>query len=258
MGDLVNQGQPAGNNQPSHNPTPSPAEPKSAPAPQAPAQPASPQTPQPPQTPKNPADGQSPAPEKVPGAQPGSNPEAPKADPKPGENQPGASDAPKPEAAKPLVPEKYEFKLPKGSLLDEAAIGKIASHAREQGLSQKDAQAYLERQNELVNTFAESQRAEHLGRIESWKKEAEADQEIGGEAFKQNIDLASRVAKRFGSENFFKELSVSGLGNHPELVRTFVRIGRAMSPDELVVGSPMGNRPLAIEDKFYGNPSKEQ
>lgn len=140
-----------------------------------------------------------------------------------------------PEAEKPVVPEKYDLKLPDGSQLDAKAIEKVASYAKEKGLTNEQAQALLERENTAVAEFAERQKQEVKAKLESWVNDVKADKEIGGDAFNANAELAKRVIERYATPEFKATLDETGLGNHPELVRVFVRIGRAMAEDQLVL-----------------------
>jgi hypothetical protein len=53
----------------------------------------------------------------------------------------------KPTEAK-VVPEKYDLKLPEASLLDASHVEKLTAFAKERGLSNDEAQALLERENQ--------------------------------------------------------------------------------------------------------------
>lgn len=132
-------------------------------------------------------------------------------------------------------PEKYELKLSEDSLLDSSVVERIAAEAKERGLSQDDAQKLLDRENSAVTSYQKLQEEEYKQRSGAWVDEIKSDKELGGEAFNENAELAKRVTQRFGSEAFLKTLDETGLGNHPELVRTFVRIGKSMKDDQLVL-----------------------
>ena len=138
------------------------------------------------------------------------------------------------EEAKAAPPEKYELKLPEGSLLDPSTIEKISAYAKEKGLSNEAAQEVLERENAAVTLHHEAQMKQVEDIRNGWVKDAEVDTEIGGAAFKENAELAKRVVDRFGSEEFKKALNETGFGNHPEVLRTFVRIGKMMADDQLI------------------------
>ena len=162
-----------------------------------------------------------------------------------------------PPEPKTVVPEKYDLKLPEGSTLDAGHIEKVATFAKESGLSNVQAQAILERESQAVTTYVDSQKEQLKQKAEDWIEDGRNDKEIGGEAFAQNVELSKRVLQRFGSEAFGKTLTETGLGNHPEMVRVFTRIGKAMAEDKLVQpGSQSGGR-QSTESIFYGNSEKE-
>jgi hypothetical protein len=176
--------------------------------------------------------------------------EAPKTD-QAGEGK--ATESKAPEGKTEGVPEKYDLKIPEGSLLEASAVEKIAAYAKEQGLSQKQAEALLERENQAVADFAQGQTKQLEQKREEWLKTAQVDPEFGGTEFPKNVEIAKRVINRFGSDSFKAALNESGLGNHPELVRFCWRLGKAMTDDELIVPGAQGSGKRPIEEIFYGN-----
>lgn len=165
----------------------------------------------------------------------------------------------KPEETKPpseqktVVPEKYDLKPPKDSPLSVAHLEKLSSYAKEKGLSNEQAQTLLERESQAVSDFTADLKESQSKLTQTWFDQAKNDKEIGGEAFKQNAELAKRVVGRFGTDEFKKELSKTGLGNHPELLRVFSRIGKAMSEDQLVIPGVQAGGKKSIESLLYGD-----
>lgn len=139
-----------------------------------------------------------------------------------------------PKETKTVVPEKYDLKVPEGSRLDPSAVEKIASFAKDKGLSNEQAQVILDREDAAVAGFVDRQTQELKAKPAQWKAEAQSDKEIGGEAFPENVEIAHRAITRFGSETLKQALNDSGLGNHPELIRAFYKIGKAMAEDKFV------------------------
>lgn len=150
------------------------------------------------------------------------------------------------------VPEKYDLKLPEGSQLSKEEVEEIESYAKGQGFSNEQAQKLVEREHEIRNRFVENQKTQLQEASEQWRKDTENDKEIGGEKFKESVNLASQVLKRFGSEGFMKSLETTGFGNHPELIRVFSRIGRAMDSDKLIKGGDAPKAKKSFEEVFYG------
>lgn len=147
-----------------------------------------------------------------------------------------------------VVPEKYEFTLPENSPIDDSRLQKIAAMAKERGLTQEQAQAVLDSEVDLLS--AQLEQFEQLK--VKWADDAKADPEIGGEKFKENVELAHRVLKKFGSESFNSELERTGYGNHPELVRVFVKIGKQMAEDQMVIARAQGGEQKSAAELLYG------
>lgn len=165
---------------------------------------------------------------------------------KPPESKPGE----KPPEAK--APATYDLKLPEGSLLDKTDIERIVKTAKENEFAQEDAQALLEAEHEAVKAYASKQQGAMAEATKTWANESKNDKEVGGEKFAENAELARRVVTKFGTPQLTKALTETGLGNHPELVRIMVRIGRALGDDQLVIGTS-GAMPAAKShaDKLY-------
>lgn len=154
---------------------------------------------------------------------------------------------------KAVAPEKYDLKLPDGSLLDASAVDRISAYAKEKGLSNEAAQGILEGENKAVTSYHEAQ-SNHVAEIKAgWRKTAESDKEIGGAAFKENVELAKRALERFSSEKFRAELNENGFGDHPEMIRSWLRVGKAMAEDKLIHSSSKSDSSTrTLEEVFYG------
>lgn len=146
-----------------------------------------------------------------------------------------------------------DLKLPENSTLDPKVVDEVVSFAKEQKLTQAQAQAILERENQAVATFSQAQE-EKLKEISSvkWIRELQEDKEFGGEKFKENIQLAEKAFTRFATPEFVSLMKSTGLGNHPELNRIFFRIGKEMQDDKLVSAKPTQTNPKTIVERLYG------
>ncbi|OKX10330.1 hypothetical protein AWP89_07880 [Escherichia coli] len=85
---------------------------------------------------------------------------------------------------------------------------------------------------------------------EQWAADVKADKEIGGDKLISNLSAAQRALDQFGTPELKEYLNTTGLGNHPDLVKTFVKIGKAMSEDGMVTGGNEGQRSAA--EVLYG------
>ena len=183
--------------------------------------------------------------------------DAPKADA--ANATPAAAPAKTPETPKAETPapaeKAFELKLPKDSTLDAARVAEIQTFAKEKGLNETQAQAILDRESNAVKTVLEQQQQNHSAQVLKWHEDVKNDPEIGGEAFAQNAHYAKVASEKFLSPEFRQILTETGFGNHPELVRAFAKIGKAMSSDSLVrpgAQAPGGGK-KSIESLLYPN-----
>ena len=154
---------------------------------------------------------------------------------------------------KPKQEADWKLKLPEGSLLDASALEKTAAFAKAQGLSEKQAQALLEREHADATASQTAQEKALEERRGAWIAEAQADKEVGGVNFAKNAELAKRVVQRFGDDVLKEALNVSGLGNHVALVRMLSKIGAAMEDDKFIKpGSANGTpKPKSAADILF-------
>lgn len=158
----------------------------------------------------------------------------------------------KPQTQDPVIPEKYELKLEEGSKLDPSYVEKFSAFAKEKKMTQEQAQEFLAREHTAVQSYYDQQLQNFEKTKEAWKQQTISDPEIGGEKFNENVELAHRALKQFGSENFIKEIDATGYGNHPELVRVFARIGKMMSESKMVIPGTQSGGTREMSDVFYG------
>ncbi|MFV8981149.1 peptidase [Serratia fonticola] len=181
-----------------------------------------------------------PAPEGKP-ADPVKEPEVDKAGEKDKAKEPEKKDE------KPVVPEKYEFKAPEGvEQLDPQALAVFEPIAKELGLSQEQAQKLVD-----IYPQIQQQQAEVWSKqVIDWGEQVKADKEIGGDKLTASVGQAQKALDQFGTPALRDYLHTSGLGNHPELVRAFAKVGKMMSEDKIIMPNQGGQRSAA--DILYG------
>ena len=150
-------------------------------------------------------------------------------------------EAPKSEAKEQGAPESYEFTtpeaLPEGAEIDERILSAYSEAAKEADLPQDKAQGMLDKVMGAMHQqgvdMMEAQKNE-------WAEQARKDPEYGGKDLDENIGIAKKALEKFGSESLHELLDgPQGLGNHPELIRFMVKVGKAISEDGYV-GSNQG------------------
>ncbi|MGH8810369.1 MAG: hypothetical protein ACREXO_00100 [Advenella sp.] len=150
------------------------------------------------------------------------------------------------------VPEKYEFKSPvEGQELDAEMAASLDPVARELGLNNEQAQKLVDIYGKDILPKIEARQQENWAKqTEAWANEVKTDKEIGGDAFVANVGLAQKALDTFAPAGLREYLETTGLGNHPDLVRCFVKVGKAMSEDSMVMPNTGGQRSAA--DVLYG------
>lgn len=216
-----------------------PADGGAAPAPSDPAAPAA----------------EAPAPAGEPAKPEGDKPQPGAEGGKPQEDKPADGDKPaeKPdekEQKQEGAPEKYEFQAGEGVDLDIEALKDFEPVARDLNLTNEQAQKLVDAYPKILAGVQQRQAEAWQAQTEQWASDVKADKEIGGDKLTTNISAAQRALDQFGTPELKEYLNTTGLGNHPYLVKTFVKIGKAMSEDGMVDGSNQGQRSAA--EVLYG------
>ena len=163
-------------------------------------------------------------------------------------------DDPKTDKPKKDDPEKasepagIELTFPEGVNVDETVLKDFKATVTEMGLNSDQSQKLVDLQAQLVVRQQEA----FADMLKGWADESKDDKEIGGEAHDENIAGARRALNRFGTPQLREVLNSTGMGNHPEVVRAFVRIGKAMGDGRFVsAGQQAGKRDPA--DILFGD-----
>jgi len=139
-----------------------------------------------------------------------------------------------PADAKPGAPEKYgDFTLPEGTALDTEILTEFQASAKEMNLTQEQAQKLVDIQLKAVAKAYDATDTNFKQLKETWK--TESMKLLGNEPEKQ-LAVAAKAMSTFGTPKLREVLEESGLGNHPELVSFFLKVGKAVSEDTLPDG----------------------
>jgi hypothetical protein len=156
-------------------------------------------------------------------------------------------------AAKPVVPEKYEFKVPDGTQLSPEVIGKFEGVAKELGLTQEAAQKVVDAMGPQI---AAAQAAQFEAVKTQWADSARTDKEFGGEKLAENLAVAKKALDAFGTPELRTLLNDTGLGNHPEIIRVFFKAGQKISGSNFVTGGASGTASASAAATLYPNQAK--
>lgn len=151
------------------------------------------------------------------------------------------------------VPEKYDLKLAKDSLLKEDALSALSELSKDMGLSNDQAQKLVEAHEAVLVTYQNALKEAHDKEVDEWGSQIKNDKVVGGDKFEQNATIANKAIEKFGSNEFKDLLQKTGYGNHPELFRFVLAVGRAMGNDNPPRGgSGMTGQRKATAEVLYG------
>ena len=87
-----------------------------------------------------------------------------------------------------------------------------------------------------------------------WVGEVKADPEIGGDKLTASMALAARAIDRLGVPGLKEALDLTGAGNHPDVVKAFVRLGQMVSEDRFTPGKDAAPpAPKSPANVIYGD-----
>lgn len=149
------------------------------------------------------------------------------------------------------APDKYEFTTPEGQTFDETVIAQFSEIAKELNLSQDAAQKVLDKMGPAIA----ARQVEQIEAVKSeWAAESKADKEFGGEKLNENLAVAKKGLGAFATPELSALLEKTGLGNNPEIIRYFYRVGKAISEDSFVNGNKGSNStPESMAQRMYPN-----
>lgn len=150
------------------------------------------------------------------------------------------------------APEKYELKVPDGMVLDEAALAEFDPVARELNLTNEQAQKLADIYSKRMADSAKAQQEQWKQTTEKWVDDVKADKEIGGANLDSSVRHAQAALQKFGTPELVAQMDATGMGNHPELVRVFARIGKAMAEDTFVQSGKDGAQVDPAKKLFPG------
>ncbi|APY64451.1 peptidase [Salmonella enterica] len=134
------------------------------------------------------------------------------------------------------APEKYEFQAAEGVELDTEALKDFEPVARDLNLTNEQAQKLVDAYPKILAGVQQRQAEAWQAQTEQWAADVKADKEIGGDKLTANLSAAQRALEQFGDPELKEYLNTTGLGNHPALVKAFIKVGKAMSEDKVVTG----------------------
>ena len=144
---------------------------------------------------------------------------------------------------RPEKPEGYALKKPEGATdYSEDAAKWFRETAHKAGLTAKQAGLV---HDGFVALAGQGAQAQAQARTQARTETETALKQEYGVAYDARLELSRRAMVQFGGEELKAYLEQSGLGNHPALVKAFVKIGALIGEDGLKGGKPAGGGTLS-------------
>jgi len=136
-------------------------------------------------------------------------------------------------------PDTYaDFAMPEGMQLDETALAEATPLFKDLGLTQEQGQKVIDLYAKQVQAGSQTQTDNFNQLMNDWRTQAKSDGDIGGDKFDENVKIAQSAVAKYGTPELKQLLEYHGVGNHVEVIRFMVRIGRTLNED--VPGSTGG------------------
>ncbi len=149
----------------------------------------------------------------------------------------------------PRAPQEYsDFSPPEGMKLEGQDMSDFKAFARDQDLTQEQAQKVLEYAGPKFKAMLDAPLRAWSDLQTQWQDQVKSDPEIGGTKFEQSVKEANNVFLPGETNPFVKTqgqaqklrqaLNATGAGNNPEIVRLFVKMGRYLAEPAHLTGKP--------------------
>jgi hypothetical protein len=164
--------------------------------------------------------------------------------------------APRSDEQSPTRPTYGDFKMPEGVTVDAEQLKPVTELFAASGLDQEQAQKFIDLA--LARETAATQRGTQafVDLQNQWVSEIKADPDIGGDRLELSLASAARAIDRLEVPGLREALGFTGAGNHPAVVKAFVRLGRLLSEDRFRPGQTAAPRvPRSPAEVIYdGHP----
>ncbi len=147
----------------------------------------------------------------------------------------------------------YTLKAPEGTELKPEAVTEFTALAKENGLNEAQAQKLVDWYAQRSKVATEEATKVWQTTNDGWVATAKADKEFGGEKFEASITSAKGAIAKFGNDEFKKALSLTGMGNHPEMIRFLTKISKAFGEDKMIDGKPLGGNETDVAKRLFPN-----
>lgn len=154
-----------------------------------------------------------------------------------------------------VVPEKYEFKIPEGMVVDQEYMDKASEIMKKHSITQAAASELGElaaAQIKKVNAEnAKQQELNFKSFVEDLRKETIAELSKEGKDPNRELAFAAKSRDRLASPELIEVLNESGLADHKAVVAHFIAIGKQISEGTMLEGKSVPSGTVDVLGTLY-------
>jgi hypothetical protein len=138
------------------------------------------------------------------------------------------------------APEKYDFKVPEGFILDELVSKEAGDLFRGLDLSQEGAQQLLDFYIAKTKESADAPFKLWADTQEKWVNEVKADPELGSKLPQVKATISKAIDGLGDAKlaaDFRQAMDYTGAGNNPAFIRAFFKLAQALTEGSHVAGA---------------------
>ena len=145
----------------------------------------------------------------------------------------------------------YKFDIPENVVVDEEILSEFTPLLKDLGASQEQAQKIVDLQTKFMEQQVKAQQTAWTEQESEWSKAAENDKEYGKGNYDKSILVARQAMREIGGAELSKALEETRMGNHPEFIRFFYRVGLAIGEDSLSFGQANKEGAKSIAQRMF-------
>ncbi len=136
-----------------------------------------------------------------------------------------------------------DMELPEGVTISKDMLAELGAVAGELGLTKENTAKLLPLGQKMAQEMATRQNDAYNATRTEWRDQVAADKDIGGA---ENLAIASKALQTYGTPELRKLLNDTGLGDNPEIIRVFHKIGKTLQEDTIEKGGS-GSKPNPLD-----------
>lgn len=161
-----------------------------------------------------------------------------------------------PAAADPALTAPLDFKsikIPEGFQVDEALSNEFTEIVNDDKLSRADrAQKLIDLQAKLMSGLSERGKTEWNNLQADWTQKTQADPDVGGAKLPAVLQDIGTILDTYGTPELREVFTLTGAGNHPEMVKFLYKIAGKLKEGGPVSGAPT-SQPGGDAKSLYPN-----